>query len=82
VIRLVYRTPDGGRLFLDQQRIPTDSDGLRSIDDPTLESGETAFGSAPNGVSVASWLDEDGYRLSLAARTPLDSLKRLVPLVQ
>ncbi len=82
VIRLVYRAADGSPLFLDQQRIPTDSDGLRSIDDPTLESGETAYGSAPNGVSVASWLDEEGYRLSIAARTPLDSLKKLVPLVQ
>jgi Putative zinc-finger len=82
VIRLVYRNTDGSPIFLDQQRIPTDSDGLRSIDDPTLESGETAYGSGPNGVSVASWLDEDGYRLSIAARTPLDSLKKLVPLVQ
>lgn len=82
VIRMVYRAGDGSPLFLDQQRIPTDSDGLRSIDDPTLESGETAYGSAPNGVSVASWLDEEGYRLSIAARTPLDSLKKLVPLVQ
>jgi hypothetical protein len=82
VIRMVFRAADGSPLFLDQQRIPTDSDGLRSIDDPTLENGETAYGSAPNGVSVASWLDEDGYRLSLAARTPLDSLKKLVPRVQ
>jgi anti-sigma factor RsiW len=82
VIRIVYRNTDGSPLFLDQQRIPTDADGLRSIDDPTLESGETAYGSGPNGVSVASWLDEDGYRLSIAARTPLDSLKKLVPLVQ
>jgi hypothetical protein len=82
VIRMVYRAPDGGRVLLDQQRIPADSDGLRSIDDPTLESGETAYGTGPNGVSVASWLDEDGYRISLVARTPLDSLKKLVPLVQ
>jgi len=82
VIRMVYRRADGSPLFLDQQRIPTDSDGLRSIDDPTLESGETAYGSGPNGVSVASWLDEDGYRLSIAAKTPLDLLKKLVPLVQ
>jgi hypothetical protein len=74
--------PDGGRLLLDQQMLPVDSDGLRSIDDPTLESGETAYGTGPDGVSVASWLDEDGYRLSLVARVPLDSLKRLMPLVQ
>jgi len=58
VIRMVYRTPDGGRLLLDQQRIPADTDGLRSIDDPTLENGETAYGTGPGGVSVASWLDE------------------------
>ncbi len=82
VIRVVYRSPEGGRLLLDQQRIPTDSDGMRSIEDPTLESGQTAYGSAPDGVSVATWLDEDGYRISLVARAPLDSLKQLVPLVQ
>lgn len=82
VIRMVYRTSDGGRLLLDQQRIPADSDGLRSIDDPTLENGETAYGTGPGGVSVASWLDEGGYRISLVARAPLDSLKKLVALVQ
>ena len=82
VIRMVYRTPDGGRLLLDQQRIPADTDGLRSIDDPTLENGETAYGTGPGGVSVASWLDEGGYRISLVARAPLDSLKKLVALVQ
>jgi Putative zinc-finger len=82
VIRVIYRTPKGGPMLLDQQLIPAGSDGLRPIDDPTLESGETAYGSAPNGVSVATWLDEDGYRISLAAQAPLDSLKRLVQLVR
>ena len=82
VVRVVYRTPDGGRMLLDQQLIPADSSGFRPIDDPTLEHGETAFGTAPNGVSVATWVDEGGYRISLVAQAPIDSLKRLVPLVQ
>jgi hypothetical protein len=82
VVRVVYRTPKGGRMLLDQQLLRAGSDGLRSIDDPTLESGETAYGTAPNGVSVATWLDEDGYRISLAAQASLDSLKKLVQLVR
>ena len=82
VVRVVYRTADGGRVLLDQQLIPTDSSGFRPIDDPTLENGETAYGTSPTGVSVATWLDEDGYRLSLVAQLPLDSLKQLVPLVR
>jgi hypothetical protein len=82
VVRVVYRTPDGGRMLLDQQLIPADSSGFRPIDDPTLENGETAFGTAPNGVSVATWVDEDGYRISLVAQAPIDSLRRLVPLVR
>ncbi len=81
VIRVVYRASDGGRILLDQQLIPADSSGFRTIDDPRLESGATAYGTSPKGVSVATWLDEDGYRISLAMRTTADSLKRLVPLV-
>jgi hypothetical protein len=82
VIRVVYRAPDGGRMLLDQQLIPADSSGFRPIDDPALESGQTAFGTAATGVSVATWLDEDGYRISLVAQAPVDSLRRLVPLVR
>ncbi len=82
VIRVVYRAANGGRILLDQQLIPTDSSGFRPIDDPTLESGETAYGTSPSGVSVATWLDEEGYRMSLVAQLPLDSIKKLVPLVR
>jgi hypothetical protein len=81
VIRIVYRAPDGRRILLDQQLIPADSSGFRPIEDPTLESGATAYGTSPGGVTVATWLDEAGYRISLALHAPLDSLKRLVPLV-
>jgi hypothetical protein len=82
IIRVVYRAADGSRILLDQQLLPTDSSGFRSIDDPTLESGETLYGTSPTGVSVATWLDEDGYRISLVAQVSLDSLKRMVPQVR
>jgi len=82
VVRVVYRTPEGGRMLLDQQLIPADSAGFHPIDDPTLENGQTAFGTAPNGVSVATWVDEEGYRISLVAQAPVDSLKQLVQLVR
>ena len=82
VVRVVYRTADGGRILVDQQLIPADSSGFRPIDDPALESGETAYGTSPTGVSVATWLDEEGYRISVVAQAPVDSLKRLVQRVQ
>ncbi len=82
VVRVVYRTPEGGRILLDQQLIPADSAGFHPIDDPTLENGQTAFGTAPNGVSVATWVDHEGYRISLVTQAPVDSLKQLVQLVR
>jgi len=82
VVRVVYRTPEGGRMLLDQQLIPADSAGFHPLDDPTLANGQTAFGTAPNGVSVATWVDEEGYRISLVAQAPVDSLKQLVQLVR
>jgi hypothetical protein len=77
VVRVVYRAPDGSRIHLDQQLIPADSGGFRPLDDPTLESGETVYGSFPGGISSATWFDEDGYRISLTAILPVDSLKKL-----
>ncbi len=82
VVRVVYRAPDGGRILLDQQLIPADSSGFRPIDDPALENGETAYGTSSTGVSVATWLDEEGYRISVVVQAPVDSLKRLVQRVQ
>lgn len=82
VIRVVYRSANGGRILLDQQLIPADASGFRPLDDPALESGETAFGTAPNGVSVGTWLDNDGYRISLVAKASVDSLRRLVPMIR
>lgn len=82
VVRVVYRSANGGRILLDQQLIPADASGFRPLDDPALENGETAFGTAPNGVSVGTWLDNDGYRMSLVAKASVDSLRRLVPLIR
>jgi hypothetical protein len=82
VVRVVYRAPNGGRILVDQQLIPADSSGFRPIDDPALENGETAYGTSSTGVSVATWLDEEGYRISVVVQAPVDSLKRLVQRVQ
>lgn len=82
VVRVVYRAPNGGRILVDQQLIPADSSGFRPIDDPALENGETAYGTSSTGVSVATWLDEEGYRISVVVQAPVDSLRRLVQRVQ
>jgi len=82
VIRVVYRAPDGTRIHLDQQLIPADSGGFRPLDDSTLESGETVYATSPGGISTATWFDEGGYRISLAAMIPVDSLKKLAERVR
>jgi hypothetical protein len=78
LVRVVYHTPDGSRILLDQQRIPLDESGFRPINDAALENGDTLFGSSAQGVSVATWVDDDGYRMSLALRAPPDSLRKLI----
>jgi hypothetical protein len=83
VIRVIYQTADGGRMVLDQQLIPVDSTGFRPIDDSSLEGGQVSYGSSPSGgITLATWLDDDGYRLSLAAQVPADSLRKLVSRVR
>jgi hypothetical protein len=78
VVRVVYNAPDGSRILLDQQRIPLDESGFRPINDAALENGDTLFGSSAQGVSVATWVDDDGYRMSLALRAAPDSLRKLI----
>jgi hypothetical protein len=78
VVRVVYNAPDGSRILLDQQRIPADESGFRPINDAALENGDTLYGSSAQGVSVATWVDNDGYRMSLALRAAPDSLRRLI----
>jgi hypothetical protein len=78
VVRVVYLSRDGSRILLDQQRIPIDESGFRPINDAALENGDTLIGSSAQGVSVATWVDDDGYRMSLAIKGSPDSLRRMV----
>ena len=77
VIRAVYRLADGNVVLLDQQRMPRETTTAPPTDDPERGSGETAYGTSPDGVSVATWVEADGYYLALAARMSLDSLRLL-----
>jgi hypothetical protein len=78
IVRVVYVGPDGSKILLDQQRIPVDASGYRPINDAALENGDTLLGSSPQGVSLGTWVDPDGYRMSVAAHASADSLKRLI----
>lgn len=82
VIRVVYLSRDGSRILLDQQRMPVDESGFRTINDAALENGDTLYGSTSQGVSVATWVDSEGFRLSLAVRAGTDSLRKLVQAVR
>ena len=52
--------------------------GFRPINDAALENGDTLYGSSAQGVSVATWVDDDGYRMSLVLRAAPDSLRKLI----
>ena len=78
VVRVVYQTSEGYPILLDQQRIPADSSGFRPINESALESGDTLLGTSPSGVSVATWIDDDGYRMSLVLHGSTDSLRRVI----
>jgi hypothetical protein len=78
VIRVVYQAFDGSRMVLDQQLTPKDSSGFRPILDPSLEGGQVRYESSPSGISVATWLDDVGYRISLAGQVSADSLRAFV----
>jgi hypothetical protein len=82
VVRVVYRSGDTGRILIDLQRIPVDSSGFRPNDDPTLESGAVRYDSGPDGMNSATWIDDDGYRISVSALASPDSLKVLVQQVR
>lgn len=63
VVRVVYNAPEG-RLILDQQRL-----GRPGAREPNI-----AISTAPNGVSVAQWVDRGGYWISLAGRADQQTL--------
>ena len=63
VVRVVYNAPEG-RLIMDQQRL-----GRGGAREPSI-----AISTAPNGVSVAQWVDRGGYWISLAGRADQQTL--------
>jgi hypothetical protein len=63
VVRVVYNAPEG-RLIMDQQRL-----GRSGAREPTI-----AISTAPNGVSVAQWIDRGGFWISLAGRADQQTL--------
>lgn len=63
VVRVVYNAPEG-RLILDQQRL-----GRPGAREPSI-----AISTAPNGVSVAQWVDRGGFWISLAGRADQQTL--------
>ena len=63
VVRVVYNAPEG-RLIMDQQRL-----GRGGRSEPNI-----AISTAPNGVSVAQWVDRGGYWISLAGRADQQTL--------
>jgi hypothetical protein len=63
VVRIVYNAPEG-RLIMDQQRV-----GRPGSREPSI-----AINTAPNGVSVAQWVDRGGFWISLAGRADQQTL--------
>jgi hypothetical protein len=63
VVRVVYNAPEG-RLIMDQQRL-----GRSGGREPSI-----AISTAPNGVSVAQWVDRGGFWISLAGRADQQTL--------
>jgi hypothetical protein len=63
VVRVVYNAPEG-RLIMDQQR----------LDRPGSREPNIAISTAPNGVSVAQWVDRGGFWISLAGRADQQTL--------
>lgn len=63
VVRVVYNAPEG-RLIMDQQRL-----GRGGSLEPSI-----AISTAPNGVSVAQWIDRGGFWISLAGRADQQTL--------
>jgi hypothetical protein len=63
VVRVVYNAPEG-RLIMDQQRLSRSGGPEPSI----------SISTAPNGVSVAQWVDRGGFWISLAGRADQETL--------
>ena len=81
LVRVVYRAPDDGRVYLDQQLIRADSTGFRPIDDPALENGDTVYRDV-GGRRSATWLDDRGYLLTLSGPLTSAAIRELITRVR
>jgi hypothetical protein len=81
LVRVVYRAPDDGRVYLDQQLIRADSTGFRPIDDSALENGDTVYRDI-GGRRSATWLDESGYLLTVSGPLTSAAIRELITRVR
>jgi len=64
VVRLVYQSPAGDLLLLDEQRLPVGA----NLGDVGIAPGDTLIYSDTHGITVATWLASRTLRLSLAGQ--------------
>ena len=74
VVRLVYRSPAGELILLDEQRLPVTTD----LGDVGMAPGDTLISTDENGVTVALWLANRTLRLSLAGQLDQDTIRRIL----
>jgi len=88
VVRIVYTDPQGHRLQLDQQRLPTPSDTSREARERAVPAvlglayGDTLHTTGPGNATRVRWLDPAGLWLSLSGSLPADSLRALLARVR
>jgi hypothetical protein len=84
VVRVVYADPQGRRIQLDQQRLPTTRDTSRAARERAVPAGlglawgDTLATAGPGGDARLRWLDRSGLWLSLSGSLPADSLRALL----
>jgi hypothetical protein len=74
VVRLVYRSPAGELILLDEQRLPVTTD----LGDVGMAPGDTLISTDENGVTVALWLANRTLRLSLAGQLDQATIRRIL----
>ena len=88
VVRIVYTDPQGHRLQLDQQRLPTPSDTSREARERAVPAvlglayGDTLHTTGPGNATRVRWLDPAGLWLSLSGTLPADSLRAFLARVR
>lgn len=88
VVRIVYTDPQGRRLQLDQQRLPTPHDTSREARERAVPAvlglayGDTLHTTGPGNATRVRWLDPAGLWLSLSGTLPADSLRALLARVR